>query len=210
VISDEVKDFPSHFFAALRLCVKNPHPILHDDHSIYELRFDGLFREAKEGSRAGLMGIGWLLSRGEKLIAHGYGVTARGMDATSNMAEYLALIDGLQAILDMGLEDQPVKVLGDARVIICQMTGDSRVSTERQFPVYRRARKLARKLHIVAWEWIPRKENKAADLLTRHALREVTSNEAAFTLAWDRLLRDHARQHKHLYTLGGMMVLNGR
>lgn len=177
---------------------------------LYELRFDGLFREAKENSCAGLMGIGWLLNRENQLVAHGYGVTARGVDATSNMAEYLALIDGLQAIADMGLEECPLKVMGDARVVICQMTGDSRVSAERLIPVYRRARKLARKLNIVTWEWIPRKLNKAADQLTRHALREVTSNEVAFTLAWNRLLRDHARQRKHLYTLGGMMVLNGR
>jgi len=185
-------------------------PILDDDIHLYELRFDGLFREAKEATKAGLMGIGWLLSRGDKLIAHGYGVTARGMDATSNIAEYLALIDGLEAIMDMGLEDQPLKVMGDARVIICQMTGDSRVSAERLIPVYRRARKLARKLHIVTWEWIPRRENKAADLLTRHALREVRANPEAFDLAWDRLLRDHEQQRKHLYTLGGMMILNGR
>lgn len=156
------------------------------------------------------MGLGWLLNRGEKVVAHGYGITARAMDATSNMAEYLALIDGLQAIMDMGLNTYPVKVLGDARVVICQMTGESRVTAPRLIPVHRRARKLARNLHIVAWEWIPRKENKAADLLTRHALREVTSNEKAFTAAWERLLRDHACKRKHLYTLGGMMILNGR
>ena len=183
---------------------------MEQDLPIYELRFDGLFREAKEATKAGLMGIGWLLNQGEKLVAHGYGVTGRGMDATSNMAEYLALIDGLQGIMDMGLEDKPLKVMGDARVVICQMTGDSRVSAERLLPVYRQARKLARKLHIVAWEWIPRKENKAADLLTRHALREVKANEAQFNAAWDRLLRDHQQQRKHLYTLGGMMVLNGK
>jgi ribonuclease HI len=183
---------------------------LDDDPHFYELRFDGLFREAKENSQAGLMGIGWLLSRGDRIVAHGYGVTARGMDATSNMAEYLALIDGLQAITDMGLDEHPVKVMGDARVVICQMTGDSRVTAPRLISVYRRARKLARNLHIVAWEWIPRKQNKAADLLTRHALREVTANEAAFAAAWSRLLRDHAQRRKHLYTLGGMMVLNGK
>ena len=181
-----------------------------DDIHLYELRFDGLFREAKEATKAGLMGIGWLLSRGNRLVAHGYGVTARGVDATSNMAEYLALIDGLQAMMDMGLDDHPVKVMGDAKVVICQMTGTSRVGAPRLFPVHRQACKLARKLHIVAWEWIPRRENKAADLLTRHALREVRANPEAFDLAWDRLLRDHEQQRKHLYTLGGMMILNGR
>lgn len=176
----------------------------------YELRFDGLFREAQENTQAGLMGIGWLLTRGEKVVAHAYAITARGIDATSNMAEYLALIDGLQALMDMGLDDHPVKILGDARVVICQMTGEARVTAPRLVPVHRRARKLARKLHIVAWEWIPRKQNKAADLLTRRALREITSDEATFQRAWERLMRDHASKRKHLYTLGGMMVLNGR
>jgi ribonuclease HI len=183
---------------------------LNEDIPCYELRFDGLFQEAKEATKAGLMGIGWYLCQGERLIAHGYGVTGRGIDATSNMAEYLALIDGLEAIIDMGLEDHPIKIMGDARVVICQMTGDSRVNAERLIPVYRRARKLARKIQLITWEWIPRKENKVADLLTRHAMREVRANPDAFNLAWDRLLRDHQQQRKHLFTLGGMMILNGR
>ncbi|HNB54540.1 MAG TPA: ribonuclease HI family protein [Anaerolineales bacterium] len=177
---------------------------------LYELRFDGLFREAEENTQAGLMGLGWLLTRGGKVVAHAYGITARGVDATSNMAEYLALIDGLQAMVDMGLDDHPVKVMGDARVVICQMTGESRVTAPRLISVHRRARTLARKLQIVEWAWIPRKLNKAADLLTRRALREVTSDEVAFQAAWTRLMRDHTNQRKHLYTLGGMMVLNGR
>jgi ribonuclease HI len=126
------------------------------------------------------------------------------------VAEYLALIDGLQAMVEMGLDDHPIKVMGDARVVICQMTGESRVAAPRLVSVNRRARKLAGKLHIVAWEWIPRKQNKAADLLTRRALREITSDEVAFQAAWHRLLRDHTNQRKYLYTLGGMMVLNGR
>lgn len=184
---------------------------MEEDHlSTYELRFDGLFREAETVTLAGLMGIGWVLSRGERLVAHAYAITGRGVDATSNMAEYLALIDGLQAMLDMGLDNQPLKVMGDARVVICQMTGDARVTANRLIPVHRQARRLARRLHIVAWEWIPRKENKAADLLTRRALREVSADPEKIVAVWSRLLRDHARQRKHLYTLGGMMVLKGK
>ena len=85
---------------------------------MYELMFDGLFRSAKKKRHAGFMCIGWALFRGTVQIGQGYGVIGRGRDATSNIAEYLALIDGLQAVLDLGIRRDCVRVVGDARVVI--------------------------------------------------------------------------------------------
>jgi ribonuclease HI len=66
------------------------------------LSFDGLFKSVAAGnnakSQAGILCYGWLIIKQRSLIAQGHGEFARGSDATSNVAEYLALIEGLDAL----------------------------------------------------------------------------------------------------------------
>ncbi len=100
---------------------------------VYRLSFDGLFRGSKEIALAGFMCYGWVLHKYDQVMAKGYGVAARGTDATSNIAEYLALIDGLQTLVDLGVRHDPVHVIGDAKVVINQMRGRSRITTDRVF-----------------------------------------------------------------------------
>ena len=174
---------------------------------MYELMFDGLFRCAKKTRHAGFMCIGWALFRKEDLIGHGYGVIGRGRDATSNIAEYLALIDGLQAVLDLGIRRELVRVVGDARVVIEQMQGISKISTSRVMPVYRDAVRLARRLDWVEWLWVPRRRNKFADRLTRRALREMQDDPQYFHDANEKILKDSARRVNRFLDFGGMMVV---
>ena len=169
---------------------------------MYELLFDGLFRKAKDAANAGFMCFGWLIYRHEHLVGQGDGAVGRGVDATSNIAEYLALIDGLQALSDMGVRGQPVRVVGDARVVINQMKGISKINT----PVHRDASKSANTFHNVEWLWVPRKKNKAADRLTRRALQEFLSDKAGFRQARATVLRDNKARRNRILNLGGMMV----
>lgn len=180
---------------------------------MYELRFDGLFRSVKDpdvtDGCAGVMCIGWLVTERGRLIAHGYGALGRGVDATSNIAEYLALIDGLQALQDMGAAETPVRILGDAKAVIDQMRGSCKVSTERVFPLYDQASRLAASLTVIAWEWVPRKKNKAADKLSRLALRQFRANPQEVQTARAAILRDHKSQRDRLHDLGGLLVFQG-
>ena len=97
---------------------------------MYTLQFDGLFKPVQGANpvdQAGFMCYGWLIWKDHKVIARGHGGVARGQAATSNTAEYMALIEGLDALQDMGVCEQPVTVIGDARSVIDQMqrmTGD--------------------------------------------------------------------------------------
>lgn len=144
---------------------------------MHTLRFDGLFRDLNEGQansvQAGLLCYGWLISKGNKVLAVGHGACARSWGASSNVAEYLGLIEGLDALLDFGVRRKPVKILGDAKSIIDQMTGRSCVSSEVILPLYRRAKSLSEQFAFLRWDWTPRKENRDADELTRHALRKI-------------------------------------
>ena len=91
------------------------------------LRFDGLFRTLYPNNnpeeKTGLMCYGWVIYRDGRLVAHGHGAYARPEDASSNSAEYLALIEGLHALRDMGIKHEPVEIIGDARSVIDQMVG---------------------------------------------------------------------------------------
>lgn len=174
---------------------------------MYELMFDGLFRCAVKQHKAGFMCIGWVLFKHEMQIGQGYGVIGRGRDATSNIAEYLALIDGLQAVLDLGVRHEPVRVVGDARVVIEQMQGRSKISTSRVAPMHRQAMALANRLDWVEWLWVPRRRNKIADRLTRRALREMLDDQALYQEARAKILRDNERHWNRFLDFGGMMVL---
>jgi ribonuclease HI len=154
---------------------------------MYTLRFDGLFRSFNSASipndSAGFLCYGWLISRQDVLIAQGHGVFARCKDASSNVAEYLALIEGLDAMSDLGLEDEPIKIFGDAKSIIDQMNGLAGVSSESIWPLYLRARQLSKRFINLKWIWTPRKNNKAADWLTRRAMRQIRCDQRSYQAA---------------------------
>jgi ribonuclease HI len=155
------------------------------------------------------MCFGWLIMKKNKQIAKGYGIAARGMNATSNIAEYLGLVDGLEALVDIGVDYEPLRVIGDSKVVINQMKGIARIGTRRVLPLHHKACRLSQLLHVVDWKWVPRKHNKAADQLTRRALREFRSDPIGVKQTWETVLRDHAQKRDQLHDLGGMMIYQG-
>lgn len=154
---------------------------------MYSLRFDGLFRgiqvENEFPTQAGFLCYGWLVFKKDNLIAQGHGVFVRGCDASSNVAEYLALIEGLDALLDLGQQDAAVKIYGDAKSVIDQMRGAAGVSSESILPHFMRARQLAHQDDNLSWVWMPRRHNKAADWLTRRALRQIYNDPPSYQAA---------------------------
>ncbi len=147
---------------------------------MYKLQFDGLFRTLsdleKPASWAGLMSYAWLVQRDGKLVARGHGACLGRKQATSNTAEYLALIEGLESLLDFGVRREVVLVYGDAKGVIEQMRGDAAVNSPTAKMLYLRAQRLAGSFSNLTWIWQPRKYNRQADALTRHALQQVYSD----------------------------------
>jgi len=158
---------------------------------MYTLRFDGLFRGIPGGAGAlagaGFLSYGWLIQRDEIVIAKGHGVFARGKDASSNVAEYLGLIEGLEALRDLGVRQEAVRVCGDAKSIIDQMQGLSMVSSPRMKPLHRRASRLAKSFSNLNWNWMPRRHNRDADLLTRRAIRQIRLDPGRYQEAVDAI-----------------------
>ncbi len=164
------------------------------------LRFDGLYmsipRQGRPGPQAGFMCYGWIISRGSKMLGRGHGGYVRGQDASSNVAEYLALIDGLEALRDMGADHEPIRVIGDARTVIDQMQGYAQVSAESIREIYQRTRRLANYFSALEWEWTPRRHNREADALTRRALHQIQAHPDSYQDALEEILLGHAPQRR--------------
>lgn len=173
---------------------------------MFRLEFDGLFRttDDEQPASAGIMCYGWRILRGKRVIAQGHGTFARGRNANSNIAEYLALVEGLEALRDMGVTDERVLVCGDAKSVINQMEGLAGVSSAAVRPLHERARRLASAFPNLRWDWLPRCHNRAADALSRHALRRLRHDPARYESILQKLRT--TRLAGRLMDLGGLRV----
>lgn len=103
--------------------------------------------------------------------ASGREVEARGEfigTATNNVAEYRALIAGLQSALSHGAA--PLAVVMDSELVIRQMTGQYKVKNAGLKPLHLEARQAAAKLVKVSWSSVAREDNGRADELVNEAL----------------------------------------
>lgn len=103
--------------------------------------------------------------------ARGREIEARGEyigTATNNVAEYRALIAGLQAAYAHGAV--PLAVVMDSELVIRQMTGQYRVKNAGLKPLHLEAKQAAAKLAMVTWSSVAREDNGRADGLVNEAL----------------------------------------
>jgi ribonuclease HI len=95
-------------------------------------------------------------------IAEGLGET------TNNVAEYTAVIRGLERALELGASE--VLLRSDSQLLINQLTGRYRVRTPHLQPLYRRVRELAARLGSVEYEHVRRELNTEADRLANQGV----------------------------------------
>ena len=88
--------------------------------------------------------------------------------ATNNVAEYRALIAGLEAAAGLGARE--VEVRADSQLLLRQMTGAYRVKNAALQELWLEARRAAGAFVRVRYVEIPRGENAAADLQVNLAL----------------------------------------
>ena len=106
--------------------------------------------------------------------ASGAEVEARGEflgTCTNNVAEYRALIAGLEAAARHGARSLLVRM--DSELVVRQMLGTYKVKNEGLKPLHAEARKAMSKLETVRFESVPRDDNGRADGLVNEALDEA-------------------------------------
>jgi ribonuclease HI len=88
--------------------------------------------------------------------------------ATNNVAEWTGLLTGLQAALELGVDDLAVRL--DSELVVKQISGAYRVKHEGLIPLHAKAKALLRKFARVDVRHVRRKENAAADALVNAVL----------------------------------------
>jgi len=101
---------------------------------------------------------------GTVLAAHGETIGT----ATNNVAEYRALIAGLEKALEVGVDE--VEVVSDSELLVKQMRGEYKVKNEALRDLSLQAAGLARQLKSVSYTAVRREHNELADRLVNEAL----------------------------------------
>ena len=101
---------------------------------------------------------------GDVVAAHGEAIGI----ATNNVAEYSALIAGLEKAVELGLAE--LEVVSDSELMVKQMRGEYKVKNEALRELSLRAGRLAREIGTVRYTAVRREQNKLADQLVNEAL----------------------------------------
>ena len=101
---------------------------------------------------------------GDSLAAHGEAIGV----ATNNVAEYSALLAGLEKAVELGVRE--LEVISDSELMVKQMRGEYKVKNEALRELSLRAAGLARELGQVSYTAVRREHNELADRLVNEAL----------------------------------------
>jgi ribonuclease HI len=101
---------------------------------------------------------------GSMLAEHGETIGT----ATNNVAEYRALVAGLEKALELGVDD--LEVVSDSELLVKQMRGEYKVKNATLRELSLEAARLARQLESIAYKAVRREHNERADELVNEAL----------------------------------------
>jgi probable phosphoglycerate mutase len=104
---------------------------------------------------------------GTVLAAHGEAIGR----ATNNVAEYRALLAGLEKAIELGVDD--LEVVSDSELVVKQMRGEYKVKNEALRELNDSAASLAGRLRSVRYTAVRREHNELADRLVNEALDAV-------------------------------------
>ncbi len=88
--------------------------------------------------------------------------------ATNNVAEYRALLAGLEKAVELGVGE--LEVVSDSELLVKQMTGEYRVKNKDLIALSLEARDVASRIPRVRYTAVRRAKNERADRLVNEAL----------------------------------------
>jgi ribonuclease HI len=88
--------------------------------------------------------------------------------ATNNVAEYAALVAGLERAAEVGVDE--LEVVSDSELMVKQMRGEYKVKNRALQDLFLDASRLARKVGRVTYTAVRREHNELADSLVNEAL----------------------------------------
>ncbi len=88
--------------------------------------------------------------------------------ATNNVAEYAALVAGLERAVEAGVDE--LEVVSDSELLVKQMRGEYRVKNRALQDLFLDASRYARRIRRVTYTAVRREHNELADSLVNEAL----------------------------------------
>lgn len=127
-----------------------------------------LYCDGAARGNPGPAGLGVYITEDDGTLVH---EIARGLgETTNNVAEYSALVAGLEWCVTNGVDS--VQVRADSDLVVKQMKGVYKVKAKNLIRLNKRARELATALRQVTFEHVRREFNKDADRLANLAVDE--------------------------------------
>jgi len=125
-----------------------------------------LFTDGGARGNPGPAAYGYVIEAedGHVLAAHGEAIGI----ATNNVAEYRALVAGLEKALELGLD--ALEVVSDSELLVKQMRGEYKVKNKALQGLSLEASALAGRLDRVRYTAVRREHNELADRLVNEAL----------------------------------------
>jgi ribonuclease HI len=125
-----------------------------------------LFTDGGSRGNPGPAAYGFVLEAedGTVLDARGEGIGI----ATNNVAEYSALVAGLERAVEAGVDE--LEVVSDSELLVKQMRGEYRVKNKALQDLFLDASRVARKIQRVTYTAVRREHNELADSLVNEAL----------------------------------------
>jgi ribonuclease HI len=125
-----------------------------------------LFTDGGARGNPGPAAYGYVLESedGALLAAHGEAIGT----ATNNVAEYTALLAGLEKALELGVDE--LEVVSDSELLVKQMRGEYKVRKPALRKLSAQAASLAGELGSVSYTAVRREHNELADQLVNEAL----------------------------------------
>jgi ribonuclease HI len=140
----------------------------------FRVHFDGAVSESKLGCDMGI-GVAVFINNGfEEDLSKFVGV--KGWDeSSSNIAEWIGCVEALKLINEYKQEGDTFEIVSDSEIVTNQFNGVYAVNKESFKPYYREAMKLYHKAGLldVKIRWVPRNQNKEADVLSKKGLHLI-------------------------------------
>jgi ribonuclease HI len=125
-----------------------------------------LYTDGGARGNPGPAGIGFvLLDSDDKLLAEEGRYIG---EATNNVAEYQALLLGLEWALARGIDR--LEVYSDSELMVRQLKGEYKVRNDGLIPLYQEALRITRRFFSISFTHIPRAKNRRADKLVNRAV----------------------------------------
>ncbi|XP_049356393.1 uncharacterized protein LOC125821006 [Solanum verrucosum] len=168
----------------------------------WKMYFDGASH--REGAGAGVI---FVTSR-EEILPYSFTLT---QCCSNNIAEYQALILGLEMAVDM--KQLQLQVFGDSELVINQLLGSYEVKKPELRLYHDYAQQLIRWLGDVTLQHVPRKENKKADALAALASTLTLPDQAQITICQKWIVPpdvDEESKFEHLVAVSQAKIVDWR